>query len=58
MRVRQRGENGNYVYFLTTKRKLCGIKRIEIEKRLTKEEYLALLMDADTSKKQIRKTRY
>lgn len=58
VRVRQRGENGNYVYFLTTKRKLCGIKRIEIEKRLTKEEYLALLMDADTSKKQIRKTRY
>ena len=45
VRVRQRGENGNYVDFLTTKRKLCGIKRIEIEKRLTKEEYLALLMD-------------
>lgn len=58
VRVRQRGENGHYVYFLTTKRKLCGIKRMEIERRLTKEEYLTLLMDADTSKRQIRKTRY
>ena len=58
VRVRQRGENGNYVYFLTTKRTLSGIKRVELEKRLTKEEYLAFLMDADTSKKQIRKTRY
>lgn len=58
VRVRQRGENGHYVYFLTTKRKLCGIKRVEIERRLTKEEYLTLLMDADTSKRQIRKTRY
>lgn len=58
MRVRQRGENGHYVYFLTTKRKLCGMKRVEIERRLTKEEYLTLLMDADTSKRQIRKNRY
>lgn len=58
VRVRQRGENGHYVYFLTTKRKLSGIKRVELERRLTKEEYLTFLMDADTSKKQIRKTRY
>lgn len=57
-RVRQRGENGNYVYFLTTKRKVTDVKRVEIERRLSKDEYLTLLMDADTSKKQIRKTRY
>ena len=34
------------------------IKRVEIETRLTKDEYLNLLMDADTTKKQIRKMRY
>lgn len=58
VRVRQRGENGNYIYFKTIKKKVDDIKRIEIERRLTKDEYLTLLMDADTSKKQIRKTRY
>lgn len=58
IRVRQRGEDGNYIYFKTIKRKIDDIKRIEIESRLSKDEYLTLLMDADTSKKQIRKTRY
>jgi len=58
MRVRQRGENGNYIYFKTIKRTISGTKRVEIETRLSKDEYLALLMDADTKKKQIRKNRY
>lgn len=58
IRVRQRGENGNYIYFKTIKKKVDDIKRVEIENRLTKDEYLTLLMDADTTKKQIRKTRY
>lgn len=58
IRVRQRGIDGNYIYFWTTKRWVDDIKRIEIEKRLTQSEYLRLLMDADTSKRQIRKTRY
>ena len=43
---------------MTTKKKVTDLKRIEIEKRLSKDEYLALLMDADTSRRQIRKTRY
>lgn len=34
------------------------MKRVEIERRLSQAEYLNLLMDADTSRKQIRKTRY
>jgi CYTH domain-containing protein len=34
------------------------LKRVEIEKRLSKDEYLSLLLDADTEKRQIRKTRY
>lgn len=58
VRVRQRGYNGNYIYFKTKKMKISGVKRIEIEKRLSKDEYLTLLMEADTSKRQIRKTRY
>ncbi|MBQ4510528.1 MAG: AAA family ATPase [Clostridia bacterium] len=57
-RVRQRGIDGNYVYFQTTKRKISDTRRIEIEKRLTKDEYLKLLSDVDTTKRQIRKTRY
>ena len=32
--------------------------RVEIEERLSQAEYLRLLMDADTSMHQIRKTRY
>lgn len=58
VRVRQRGENGHYIYFKTTKRIISGLKRVEIEKRLSKDEYLTLLMNADTSRRQIRKDRY
>lgn len=58
IRVRQRGDNGNYIYTQTIKRNISDVKRIEIEKRLSKDEYLDLLMNADTSKHPIRKTRY
>ena len=58
VRVRQRGSGGSFVYFLTRKRSISGIKRFEVERRLTQEEYLSLLMDADTERRQIRKTRY
>ncbi len=58
IRVRQRGSNGNYTYSHTRKNKDGSIKRIEIEKRITKDEYLTLLMDADTQCRQIRKDRY
>lgn len=57
-RVRQRGCNGDYIYFQTIKKKVTDLKRIEMEKRLSQAEYLDLLMEADTNKKQIRKTRY
>ena len=58
IRVRQRGIDGNYIYFQTIKRKVSDVKRIEIERRLSQAEYLKLLMEADTTKRQIRKTRY
>lgn len=58
IRVRQRGTNGNYVYYQTIKRRVTELKRVEVERRLSQAEYLSLLMEADTSMRQIRKTRY
>ena len=58
VRVRQRGADGHFVYIKTTKRKVSDIKRLEIEKRISQDEYLRLLMDADITKHPIRKTRY
>ena len=57
-RIRQRGSNGNYIYFMTRKRKATGIKRIEIEERLSQEEYIALMVEADPGYRSIYKTRY
>lgn len=58
LRVRQRGENGSYICFKTRKRLIDGMKRIELEERLSQEEYMRLLMEADPTKRPIRKTRY
>ena len=58
VRVRQRGEDGHYIYLKTVKKRISGMKRIEIETRITKDEYLSLLMEADITKHPIRKTRY
>ncbi len=55
--MRKRGINGNYIYFKTYKKKITDIKRVEIEKRLTEEEYLELLNNA-TDKYQVIKDRY
>lgn len=59
LRVRQRGCDGNYIYIKTAKSALTsGCKRIETEERISQEEYIKLLMNADTSLRQIRKDRY
>jgi len=58
VRVRQRGSEGSFTYTLTTKKNVNDIKRIEFEERLTPTEYINHLMNADTTKRQIRKTRY
>ncbi|MGN1129785.1 MAG: AAA family ATPase [Ruminococcus sp.] len=42
-RLRKRGENGNYIYIKTEKRKISDTVREETETRLTKEEYENLL---------------
>lgn len=58
LRVRQRGRNGNYIYIKTAKTTVGSGRRIETEQRITKDEYLNLLMNADTTLRQIRKNRY
>ena len=57
-RVRRRGDKGHYVYFETIKRPVSGIKRLEVERRLTKSEYKNLLKDADPECVPIEKDRY
>lgn len=58
VRIRRRGIDGNYIYYMTTKREISKIKRVEIEKRLTEREYLDLLMNVDNHVGEISKTRY
>ena len=58
LRIRQRGSDGNYIYFMTRKRKTGGIGRVEIEERLSQEEYVSLMVEADPAFRPIYKTRY
>ena len=58
VRLRQRGLDGSYLYYKTTKRTISGLKRVETEQRLSQQEYLRLLMEADPDYRPIRKTRY
>lgn len=57
-RVRARGIDGDYIYYLTEKQEISSIKRVEIERRLTQDEYLKYLMEADNKLHTIKKTRY
>ena len=43
---------------LFRKRRVSEYKRIELERRISKDEYLNLIMNADTSLGRIRKDRY
>ena len=58
IRIRQRGKEGNYIYFRSEKRRVTNTRRVEVEVRLSKEEYLRQLKDADPDTHSIRKTRY
>ena len=58
IRIRQRGSNGNYVYFKTRKRNLDNHQRIELEERLTRSEFEDLLAQRDRAYHVIRKRRY
>lgn len=58
VRVRQWCENGSCRYFRTVKRPVSAVKRVEVERELTREEYLALLSEADPALQPLHKTRY
>lgn len=58
IRVRMRTENGASTYTKTVKKKISGIKRIELEQRISKEEYIVELLDADKTRQPLAKTRY
>lgn len=57
-RIRARGIDGNYIYYLTEKKNISNLKRVETERKLTQDEYLQLLMEADNRFHTIHKTRY
>lgn len=57
-RVRQRGIDGNFIFTLTSKKRISEISRLETEKRITESEYLNLLNEADTSLHQVKKERF
>ena len=57
-RLRARGIDGDYLYYLTEKKTISSIKRVETEKRVTQDEYFRLLMEADPKLHPIHKTRY
>ena len=56
-RIRKRGENGHYVYFLTTKKFLADNQRIEVERQITPSEYVMLKNSANPDKRTIYKLR-
>lgn len=58
VRLRDRDVAGAHFYYQTMKRKSESGQIVEIEKRLSKEEYLELLWEEDPSKDRIRKKRY
>lgn len=58
IRVRQRGINGSYTYSKTRKINIDSKKRIEVESRLSQEEYVNELSNADPMCGQIIKERY
>lgn len=57
-RIRQCGKQGDYIFYYTEKQYLTGISRIEKERMISEKEYLDLLTEADTQKRQILKNRF
>lgn len=54
-RVRQRGIDGEFSYYYTEKKKLSECSRDEVERKISKDEYIALLLEATSI---VRKDRY
>lgn len=58
VRVRQRGQDGNFMFYKTEKRKVSDAARVEVDRRIGMKEYISLLAEADPSLRPVRKTRY
>ncbi len=56
-RIRQRGQDGNFSYYLTEKREVNSLKRVEVEKKISEKEYLRYLSEVDSSTSPITKKR-
>lgn len=56
-RIRKRGEDGHYVYFLTTKIRLGPDRSYEHERQITESAYIELLTQANPLKQTIHKQR-
>lgn len=54
-RVRQRGIDGEFSYYYTEKKKLSSCSRDEVERKISKDEYLSLLVKGIST---VRKDRY
>lgn len=57
-RVRRREEDGACLYVETIKRPVTAVRREEIEREITREEYEALLAQADPACRPVEKTRW
>ena len=57
VRLRKRGQNGHFIYFLTRKRKSHGNTRIETEQQITPSEYVRHLDKSDPNRTTIHKMR-
>ena len=57
-RVRKRGRDGDWTYTHTEKTRLSDLRRIENERRISREEYETLLQSADPDRNVIQKTRW
>ena len=57
-RIRRRGEGGDAVYFYTEKREVTPGRRIEIERRITEDEYRDLMKLAEPGRGALAKDRY
>ena len=58
VRVRRTEEKGKVTYIETCKRNVTALRRIEIERELTEDEYERRLAARDPRRQTIRKTRY
>lgn len=56
-RIRQRGQYGNFSYYITEKQENSGIERPEVEKKISEKDYLRYLSQVDSSLNPIVKKR-